>query len=212
MRRHIHLLLVTAAAGLLGACDTLMTETPPAGDEFAAPLDGLDQSLNAVFLQGDENFEKSFSVAEGLGPIFNNVSCEGCHPGDGRGSVETGFFRFSAGGDLLVDAGGPQHQDKVIPGIRLVPEGVPAGVDKSFRLPLPVFGVGLIEAIPEQTIIDLEDPDDADGDGISGRVNWVTAADFVSERHVGGGSGVHVGRFSRKAQVSSLLEQVSEAY
>ena len=212
MRRHIHLLLVNAAAGLLGACDTLMTETPPAGDEFAAPLDGLDQSLNAVFLQGDENFEKAFSVAEGLGPIFNNVSCEGCHPGDGRGSVETGFFRFSAGGDLLVDAGGPQHQDKVIPGIRLVPEGVPAGVDKSFRLPLPVFGVGLIEAIPEQTIIDLEDPDDADGDGISGRVNWVTAADFVSERHVGGGSGVHVGRFSRKAQVSSLLEQVSAAY
>ncbi len=212
MRHRTYVLLLVAAANLLGGCDSLMTKTPTAGNEFAAPMDGLDQSMNAVFLQGDENFEKPFTVAEGLGPIFNNVSCEGCHPGDGRGSVETGFFRFSAAGDLLVSSGGPQHQDKVIPGIRLVPEGVPAGVDRSFRLPPPVFGVGLIEAIPEQTLIDLADPDDADGDGISGRPNWVTAADFVPESHVGGGPGPHVGRFSRKAQVSSLLEQVSAAY
>ena len=212
MRNRSRVLFAAVAVSLLGGCDTLMTRTPTAGNEFAAPVDGLDQSLNAVFLQGDENFEKSFTAAEGLGPIFNNVSCEGCHPGDGRGSVETGFFRFSAGGDLLVDSGGPQHQDKVIPGIRLVPEEVPAGVDRSFRLPPPVFGVGLIEAIEEQTIVALADPDDADGDGISGRVNWVMAADFVSERHVGGGAGAHVGRFSRKSQVSSLLEQVSAAY
>ncbi len=193
-------------------CDTLMTSAPTAGDEFAAPVDGLETDLSLVFLQGDENFERAFTVAEGLGPIFNNVSCEGCHPGDGRGTPETGFFRFSKDGDLLIDNGGPQHQDRVIAGARLIPEMIPEDADRSFRIPPPVFGVGLIEAIPEATILALADPDDADGDGISGRPNWVNAADFVPDSHVGGGGGVQLGRFSRKAQVSSLLQQVAEAY
>ena len=111
---------------------------------------------------------------------------------------------------MLSDQGGPQHQDKSIPGVPL--EEVPAGVDKSFRLPPRVFGTGLIEAIPVETILAGEDPEDRDGDGISGRANWVTAPDFVPESHVGGGPGLHLGRFSRKAQVSSLVQQVSAAY
>ena len=69
----------------------------------------MGHDLNATFVEGDENFEKAFTVAEGLGPIFNNIACEGCHPGDGRGTPEMGFFRFSRGGDLAVEIGGPQH-------------------------------------------------------------------------------------------------------
>ena len=37
------------------------------------------------------------------------------------------------------------------------------------RIPIPLFGAGLVEAIPDETILALEDPDDRDGDGISGR-------------------------------------------
>jgi len=37
------------------------------------------------------------------------------------------------------------------------------------RAPIPLFGAGLIEAIEDQTIIALEDPEDRDGDGVSGR-------------------------------------------
>ena len=204
-----------AAACVLGAtlgCDTLMTSAPTAGDDFASPVDGLDADLNLVFLQGDENFAKAFTVAEGLGPIFNNISCEGCHPGDGRGTPETGFFRFSEDGSLLIDNGGPQHQDRVIAGSRLVPETVPESADRSFRIPPPVFGSGLIEAIPEATILALADPDDTDGDGISGRPNYISGAPWVPASHVGGGGGQQLGRFSRKAQVSSLLQQIAEAY
>ncbi len=191
-------------------CDTIMTDQPPVGDDFESPLDGLSNDLNAVFAAGDENFEKGFTVEEGLGPIFNNISCGGCHPGDGRGTPELGFFRFSRGDDLVLGEGGAQHQDKSIPGIPL--EEVPNGVDRSFRLPLPVFGVGLIGAIPVETIVANEDPEDGDGDGISGRAHWVMAPPYVSEAHVGGGAGPQLGRFSRKAQVSSLLQQVAEAY
>ena len=198
--------LILAAAG----CDKIMTNAPPAGDTFSSPLEGLGSDLNAVFVQGDENFAKVFRVEEGLGPIFNNLSCEGCHPADGRATPQEGFFRFSRGSDLLPAQGGPQHQDKSIPGIPL--EEVPAGVDKSFRLPPPVFGMGLIEAIPVETILAHEDPEDQDGDGISGRANWVLAPDFVPETQVGGGLGLQLGRFSRKAQVASLVHQVAGAY
>ncbi len=191
-------------------CDTLMTEQPVAGDDFVSPFDGMSRDLNAVFLRGDENFEKAFTASEGLGPIFNNISCVACHPGDGRGTPELGFFRFSRVADLALDIGGPQHQDKALPGLPL--EEVPEAVQRSFRLPPPVFGVGLIEAIDEETILAHADPQDADGDGISGRPNWVMAPSFVPAHHVGGGEGLQLGRFSRKAQVSSLIEQVAAAY
>ena len=201
-------------AGLLGlalmGCDAMMTQVPTAGDDFESPLEDLSRDLNAAFVAGDENFEKAFAVAEGLGPIFNNVSCEGCHPGDGRGTPDQGFIRFSRGTDPAVDIGGPQHQDKAIAGIPL--ERVREGVDVSFRMPPPVFGVGLIEAIPVATILAYADPDDEDGDGISGRPHWVNPPDFVPAHHVGGGDGPQLGRFSRKAQVSSLIEQVALAY
>jgi CxxC motif-containing protein (DUF1111 family) len=191
-------------------CDTLMTEQPVAGDDFESPFDGMSRDLNAVFLLGDENFEKVFTASEGLGPIFNNTSCASCHPGDGRGTPELGFFRFSRVDDLALDIGGPQHQDKALPGLSL--EEVPEAVNRSFRLPPPVFGVGLIEAIDEDTILAHADPEDADGDGISGRPNWVTPPSFVPAHNVGGGEGLQLGRFSRKAQVSSLIEQVAAAY
>ncbi|HIL09090.1 MAG TPA: c-type cytochrome [Candidatus Latescibacteria bacterium] len=212
MRIRLILVRYAGLAGLvlLMGCDAMMTEVPTAGDDFTAPLDGMSNDLNGAFLVGDENFERAFTVAEGLGPIFNNISCEGCHPGDGRGTPEMGFFRFSRGSDLAVDIGGPQHQDKAIPGLRL--EIIPNGVDLSFRMPPPVFGMGLIEAIPVETILANADPDDDDANGISGRANWVMPPDFVPVHHVGGGDQLQLGRFSRKAQVTSLIEQVAAAY
>ncbi len=209
MKQGLQLILLAAGLGL-GACDNIMTETPPVGDDFESPFDGMSADLNAAFIRGDENFERAFTVEEGLGPIFNNVGCEGCHPGDGRGTPDLGFVRFSRGADLALESGGAQHQDKAIPGIPT--EVVPGDADRSFRMPPPVFGVGLIEAIPVETILANEDPDDADGDGVSGRANWVVPPSFVPASHVGGGDGPQLGRFSRKAQVSSLVEQVAAAY
>jgi CxxC motif-containing protein (DUF1111 family) len=89
---------------------------------------------------------------------------------------------------------------------------VPEGVAVSVRLPPPVFGVGLIEAVPASAILARADPDDLDGDGISGRANVVTSPDFVPPGEPGGGAGPKLGRFGRKAQVSNLLQQVLEAY
>lgn len=194
-----------------GACDQLATEAPLDADIFDAAVPGLTHAEAAAFARGDAEFARRFSPSTGLGPIFNNASCAACHSGDGRGRLDNALQRIgSPADDLLRARGGPQIQDKAIPGAD--PERVPDGSAVSLRLPPPVFGVGLIEAIPEATILALADPDDRDGDGISGRPNRVAPAEYVSPNEPGGGPGARLGRFGRKAQISSLLEQVVEAY
>ena len=209
--------IAACAFGLLAGCDTLATQAPAPEDIMDGPLPGLTAAEMSAFVRGDEAFERAFSISEGLGPIFNDVSCAACHSGDGRGIPQNALLRFSIGDDLVPHLGGPQLQDRAIAGAE--PERLTAGVQTSLRLPPPVFGVGLIEAIPEATIVALADPDDADGDGISGRPNYVIPADFVPVTEIGGfvpldsgGAQPQLGRFGRKAQVSSLLLQVAKAY
>jgi CxxC motif-containing protein (DUF1111 family) len=191
-------------------CDKLLTTRPAQGERFDQPLDGLGNAELGQFQRGQTQFRRGFTINEGLGPIFNNLSCASCHSGDGRGRPENVLTRFSRGTDLDLAEGGPQIQSRAIPGAR--PEQLPAGVDVSRRLPPPVFGAGLIEAIPDSAILARDDPGDADADGISGRPNWVTPAAYVPATEPGGGPGPRVGRFGRKAQVSSLLQQTVEAF
>ena len=215
MRTRNHLVVWIVAAAVcgftVGACDRLATEAPPDGDVFDGPVEGLTSAELAAFARGDAEFERRFAPGTGLGPIFNNASCAACHSGDGRGFLDNALQRIgSESDDFLRGVGGPQIQDKAIPGAEA--EQVPAGVAVSVRLPPPVFGVGLIEAIPEAAILALADPDDQNGDGISGRPNWVTSAEWVPHAEPGGGPGPRLGRFGRKAQISSLFQQVVEAY
>jgi CxxC motif-containing protein (DUF1111 family) len=199
-----------SAALLLAACGVLTTEAPDDGDLLDAPFPFLTAPELAAFARGDAEFGRAFAPATGLGPIFNNVSCASCHSGDGRGRPENILVRFSMGGQPANELGGPQLQERAIPGA--VAERLPAGADVSLRLPPPVFGVGLIEAIPAAAILAHADPDDADGDGISGRANMVVPPEWVAYTEPGGGAVEQLGRFSRKAQVTSLVQQTVEAY
>ena len=202
--------LLTAAAFsvALCGCDHLTTEAPAEGDVFDGALPGLTPDELAAFVRGDAEFERRFAPVTGLGPIFNNVSCASCHSGDGRGRLSNALQRIgTVDDDMLRAVGGPQIQDRAIPGA--LAERLPTGAVVSLRLPPPVFGVGLIETIPEATILANADPDDRNGDGISGRANVVTPADYALPN---GSPGVRLGRFGRKAQTSSLLEQTVEAY
>jgi CxxC motif-containing protein (DUF1111 family) len=106
--------------------------------------------------------------------------------------------------------GSPTIEQRAIAGAEA--ETVPAGAPVSRRLPPAVFGLGLIEAIPAATIVAREDPADANGDGISGRAHWVTAAEWVPVSEPGGGPGMQLGRFTRRARTSTLFEQVADAY
>ncbi|MGE0847294.1 MAG: di-heme oxidoredictase family protein [Flavobacteriaceae bacterium] len=75
------------------------------------------------------------------------------------------------------------------------------GAMTSPRVAPQVIGLGLLEAVPEKTLVALADPDDADGDGISGRVNWLADA---AGRPV-------AGRFGWKANQPDLAEQAAGA-
>jgi len=80
---------------------------------------------------------------------------------------------------------------------------LPGGMALSARAAPPVFGRGLLEAVPEDTILALADESDADGDGISGRPNFVT--DPVTGEQM-------LGRFGLKANTARLIVQNAEAY
>lgn len=203
-------LLVLVAALAVAACEELFTAAPRAEDAFDGPLPGLTPDEMTAFARGDAEFARGFSAAEGLGPIFNNVSCASCHSGDGRGRPENALVRFGTAPDYAAHLGGPQLQDRAIGGA--VPERLPDGMAFSLRLPPPVFGMGLIEAIPDATLLALEDPLDRDGDGISGRAHLVTPPSWVPTDEPGAGPNPVVGRFSRKAQVAGVLQQTVGAY
>ncbi len=199
------------AALLLIACSDLLTSAPEAGDVFDGPVDGLTSVELAAFVRGDGEFGRRFAPATGLGPIFNDVSCAACHSGDGRGRPGNALTRIgSPDDDMYRSLGGPQIQDRAIAGA--LAEVTPTGVPISLRLPPPVFGSGLIESIPESEILSRADPNDADGDGISGRPNWVTPPAWVPASEPGGGTTARIGRFGRKGQTTSILQQTVEAY
>ena len=78
------------------------------------------------------------------------------------------------------------------PGLMLSPRVAPA-----------VFGMGLIEAIPESAVLALADPGDANADGISGRPNYVWDLQAGAAR---------LGRFGWKANVPSVVQQSAGAF
>ena len=71
------------------------------------------------------------------------------------------------------------------------------------RLAPQIIGVGLLETIPEERILSLADPEDQNGDGISGRANMVWDSQQES---------LMLGRFGWKANISTVREQVAAAF
>lgn len=150
------------------------------GGEPGAPLPLLSASDSARFVAGMTLFNKVFLPEEGLGPAFNENQCSACHTVPAIGGT-TGFervvkaSRYHGPGacDLLSDEGGENVRTKTTPRLRahgVTAESIPAGATEIGRfLPPFLFGLGLIEAISEEAITALADPDDRNGDGISGR-------------------------------------------
>ena len=80
---------------------------------------------------------------------------------------------------------------------------LPEAIEVSPRVAPAVFGLGLLEAIPEEVILAYADETDTDRDGISGKPNFVW--DVVQQRYT-------LGRFGWKANQPTLLQQVAAAY
>jgi CxxC motif-containing protein (DUF1111 family) len=111
------------------------------------------------------------------------------------GFLQNGRFEAPLGGSLIHLSSLPEHRCQP-----RIPEN--ANV-VTRRIPTPLFGAGLVEAIPDATIQALEDPTDRNGDGIRGRAAIV---DDVATRTP------KVGRFGWKNQQATLLAFAGDAY
>jgi CxxC motif-containing protein (DUF1111 family) len=231
------------------------TVTAQNENAFALPVPTLPTGRLREFTFGNRVFNTNWVVApasvnrfDGLGPVFNRVSCSGCHTRDGRGQppengapLESMLMRISVpgsgehGAPAPVPHYGEQLNEKAIPGVRAEGRTVvtfreraeryadgtpyslavpayrfddlafgplPANVLVSPRAAPPVFGLGLLEAVPEAEILSLADPDDANGDGVSGRPNRVWSATAQSDA---------LGRFGWKANQPGLFLQNASA-
>ncbi len=214
---------------LIGACgEPFLPDAPDETASLDGPIKGLTGTQFASHARGDAEFSRVFTHATGLGPMFVAASCEGCHVGDNRGHPVFNLTRFgrwtATGFDPLESVGGPQLQNRAVSGY--IPEVLPAGASAVAQFMAPsVTGLGLLEAVDDAAILALADPDDRDGDGVSGRPALVDSTDFIAEIISLGGllrndpsgrhvtiNGKYVGRFGRKARTLNLLHQTVFAY
>jgi CxxC motif-containing protein (DUF1111 family) len=192
---------------LLALALLVRAQDRPAG--AGGPLAGLSPREFSEFRLGLDDFLEVETAEEGLGPAFNATSCAVCHniPAIGGSGLilevragyrdETGAFRtFDPSGETLMHLfSTPTHGCQ---------PGIPAQATiVARRAPIPLFGAGLVEAIPDETLLALEDPVDRDRDGISGRAAIVRDADT---------GGTRVGRFGWKAQHATLIAFGADAY
>src|SRR6185369_11117300 len=173
------------------------------------PLPGITATEFSEFRLGLDDFTEVETAEEGLGPAYNGTSCAVCHnvPTIGGGGVILELragYRDSAGthtglnpaGDTLIHLlSTPAHACQV-----QMPDDVTV---IARRAPIPLFGAGLVEAIPDEALLALQDPVDRDRDGVSGRAAIVV--DVASGQR-------RVGRFGWKAQHATLLSFGADAY
>lgn len=171
------------------------------------PLSGLTAKELELFRAGREDFLEVENGEDGLGPMFNGTSCAQCHniPAvGGTGTMveiragyrdENGRFHAPPGGTLMHLFSVPPHDCQV----SVYEEANVVG----HRISIPLFGAGLVEAIADNTIMALADPDDANGDGIRGRAAIIDDVATGTKR---------VGRFGWKSQQATLLSFAGDAY
>lgn len=173
---------------------------------------GFDNRSNGLTLQGDFNhdkdlFEKRHTIAGGLGPVFNAQSCAECHahPVTGGSSqvsvLRAGIFdgkKFTnpPGGSVIHDrATDASLQSKVFDKWNV----------RSLRLSSNILGAGFIEAIADDTLMNIakNQPQQSKGK-IRGQAVMVDVIEVPGAKRVG--------RFGWKSQHASLLSFNAEAF
>jgi len=185
---------------------------------FGDPIPGLVDLDIDRFEHGRRIFTKRFTPSVGLGPHFNAVACSSCHSTPEVGGSAQRYRDFFILARRQEDGTTPKYYasctagtnhsaDLCLPSI-VVPNYGPSGsiadpvaadvehppippgpdVIVARRNAPPVFGLGLFRLVSDEEILSRADPDDANGDGISGRVNRIPAEDS------------RIGRFGYKCQ------------
>lgn len=207
-------IILIPSLAAFNACKKITGSTPAADSIMSAAIEGLSSEQKKRFSDGAEEFDEVYDDQSGLGPIYVATSCAACHTGDNKGHPSTTLIRFGQSdttGNKYLHLGAPQLQHFALPGYS--PEKIPAGASSTKLIAPIVAGMGLLEAVSDLDIVSLADPNDKDGDGISGRVHWNNIPDWVKPHNNAlNQNGRFVGRFGRKAAVHNIHQQVVGAF
>lgn len=217
MKKKLLVLFCLAASMLIYlSCGKVLPGAAEDDQLLDGPVEGLTSEQKKAFLRGDAAFNNEiFTKETGLGPVFVATSCGTCHAGDGKGhpfSTLTRFGQSDTLGNRFLNNGGPQLQHRAIPGFQ--PEKISPGAAFSNFTPPANTGLGFLEAVSDATLLSLADENDSDGDGISGRPNWINvpAYSFIRSGTIIRSDRKYIGRFGKKAAVYDLLQQTVNAY
>ena len=156
------------------------------GRSFAPPVGG--QMLQSVVLVGSDSCGTEHPV---LGSVLQPRSTSGAP----EASASIANYSFSDG--QYADGTAYQLRRPNYQFTGVVPENF------SVRTAAPLIGLGLLEAIDESTILDMADPSDSNGDGISGKAQRVVDPETGD---------VRLGRYGYKAGKAKLIHQIAAAF
>jgi CxxC motif-containing protein (DUF1111 family) len=196
-----------AVAGL-----ALLTMGSVSQPQFGDPLRGLSPALQARFQTGKAAFEREFDPQAGLGPVFNNTACAKCHDqgavGGGSDTLETRYGQVINGvfnsltqfdGQLLHSKGIGKFN-----GVDFVGEVVPPVANVvAHRRTNPLFGLGLVDAVPDQALVNLAQYEQEVSPATAGKALVLT--DIFSGQP-------RVGRFGWKSQIGTVLTFSGNAF
>lgn len=216
--------IFVAAVALSVALISAATHVPEAPTGFDNKTNGVVDDLTH---QADQlKFEGVEQLSDGLGPLYNAQSCAECHqnPVSGAASQVTelrvghqgpdGRFRTPdipiAHGAEVVTGRSLVNDRAICPNGALpdkeIQERVPeTETIRTFRLSLNLLGDGFVEAVADQTLIDLSKQQCKSSHGkICGQILYVPVVEAPGQ--------MGVGRFGWKDQHASLLSFAGDAY
>jgi CxxC motif-containing protein (DUF1111 family) len=219
-KRTVKILLAATALGAAG-CGQAGDEV--ASTEGAVLGDALPGTSTATFAAARDNFAASEGNPDGLGPVFNEHSCGACHANGALGgagqNVERRYGTLTGGVfDPMGSSGGSLRQLFGIGGFNVGGLNCNSGTDANpapgatifaGRLTTPLFGLGLVDSLPDARFDTLASREPA---AIRGLVNRVTTAlpNPLDLSQTTGGT--RVGRFGWKAGVPNLGQFSADAY
>ena len=194
-----HRTCVLLFLGLFGCTSTTSNDQPLPREYFGSMgeiMPAMSTEWRDVFDDGEALANRRFTPNEGLGPKFSLTSCSGCHEtptAGGGGPLYRNFIlmgqRTDSNAFLLSGSRGGVYTFHHTQNIETEVDAREVANVFAGRNPIPFFGLGLISLISDDDILSFEDPEDLDGNGISGRAN------FISGRG---------GRLGLKAQARSI--------
>ncbi len=217
---------VVGSSGESGAAATESSEAP-AGFETPAIIadpgsqsasNGIAEPDNDSFALDQKAFENVRDVTTGLGPVFNARACVECHQNpatggssqftevrvghlDGMGAFVNPTVTINGGASMIT--GRSIINDRAVS--PLAQEHVPSSETiHALRATLSTLGDGFVEAIDDQTLLDIAQSQADSNTGVHGEAVMVPVLEAPGQNRVG--------RFGWKDQQSTVLSFVGDAY